>query len=187
MKLIIDKNVKKSLPELTVFFKVFDASRLRSDFLSKERISANKLTSDEVAEYKRFRRKISGKTKFAVERLSKLNSEMELPNPDPLTGAVIKASYLTNLPITIFPVDSISAVYVRFSDGGEALETNNHHLNIRPGSVVADTAGGLLGIFGIKSSKLAKIKPDSKKIAVLSFGCNRETSAKCQKLIDQIN
>jgi len=185
MKITIDEAVKAKFPELHIFFRVIQRG-LVAPKMDSTAFSSAALTDAEFADYKLFREKISGNVLLAVERLLQRGKD-NLPQPDLITSLIIGASYATRLPVTIFCDDDFSSITVRFSRQGDALELNGHYEEIEPGLLVADTKRGILGIVGIKSSDVGKLKGTPKSLVVLSFGCSAETNKKSKKLVGQVS
>ncbi len=187
MKVVLDASVRKVIPELEVFYKVIQVREISDDIgsLNLKALDGLRLSRQEKASYSKFREKFAESSLLAVERLKSYPTIKDLPVPDPLTGLIIKASYYTDIPITVFSVDEFNSVEIRFSVKGEYLKTKNGSTPIKPHSIIAVTEKGILGILGIRSSYLGKLKPDSQEVAVLSFGCSQITSIKSKELLLQ--
>lgn len=188
MKIRIDDKVHQVFPELKIFFDVIKSRSIaaKPQSLNAERLVKYKLNEKEVAEYQAFRQKIAGDDQLAVERLKNFKSEHDLPAPDPLTSRIIQASYLTDLPITIFSADKFDSILVRFSDDNDVLDIKDHSETIKLNSLVASTECGVLGVLGIKSSSLGKLSDKSGKLVILSFSCSQNTGVKSEGIVRQM-
>ncbi|HSW75209.1 MAG TPA: hypothetical protein VLG16_05080 [Candidatus Saccharimonadales bacterium] len=183
MKITIDEEVRAKFPELHIFFRVIQKGR-PGPTMDDAAYSDAALTDVEFADYKLFREKVSGDTLLAVERLLHRGKD-DLPQPDPITNLIIGASYATRLPVTIFCDDGFGSITIRFSKRRDAMEVGGCYEKVEPGLLVADTERGILGILGIKSSDVGKLKDTSKSLVVLSFGCSAGTNKKSKELVDQ--
>lgn len=184
MKMTIDDAVKAKFPELHVFFKIIQDGVLACDLNNVVRQDIA-LTDSEFADYQLFRKKSSGNTLLAVERLLERDKD-NLPKPDPITSQIVRVSYKTRLPLTIFCSDSFSSIVIRFSKTGDVLKFDEHDEVVYPGLLVADTNQGLLGILGTESSSLGKLSNRSGSLVILSFGCGMRTSIKSKQLVDDV-
>lgn len=184
MKVIINKDVQEKYTEFTVFYKTLKVkpNKINSSF-DFNKLKKLILNDNEINKYKEFRKDISELDILAVERLSKYSSLNDLPKPDPFTSFIIQASYLTNIPITIFSAEEFQTINIRFSDKKDKLLTKNGLESIPFNSLIADTEKGILGVLGIKSSLIGRIKPNTKLCTILSFGCDTKTSKKSDKLV----
>lgn len=185
MKIRIDETVKTKFPELHIFFKAIQKEGLIRD-LADSVYDDTILTDSEFADYRLFRKKVSGNTLLAVERLLQ-RGKSNLPKPDPVTSIIIDASYMTRLPITIFCDDSFSSIAIRFSKLGDVMKLDEHDEKIEPGLLVADTDRGILGVLGTKSSSVGRLSDTSKGLVILGFGCSVKTSKKSMKLVNQVS
>lgn len=182
MNLSIASEVRRAFPELRIYYCEVRNNAVRTSFKAKN-IPKNsfRLTESEYAELQSFRSKLS-KDLFAVERLQKYKNEKQLPISDPITTEIIRLSYASRLPITSFCNDTFNNVTIRFSKPGETILVKDIPTLINDKSIVADTEKGLLGVMGIKSTRLGKIEKESKNIVILSFGysdsmCRKSKSA----------
>ena len=185
MKITLSKELQQAMPELGIFFEELPVTNLTSDLDTADlkELLILRLNRTEQAQYARFRELVAGKTLLAVERLRQFSSPDDLPSPDSITALVIKHSYYTQIPITVFCSDSFTQVVLRYSREGEALEHDKFHEIIPSDSVIADTDRGILGIFGIKSADLGKITGSSKSLVVLSFDVSSTTRNKSRELV----
>ncbi len=187
MKLTIDTQVEQALPELKIFFETLPKPlSFQHATLKPQLFTSTKLTKAELSQYRKFRRKIAGDERLAAERLRAYPSPDSLPTPDPLTSAVIQASYHTGIPITVFSADTFDAITLRFAGANNVLATNRGNSPISTGALIADTKLGVLGIFGIKSSVLGKILPTTQRITILSFGVSTPTYKKSCALVQLV-
>ncbi len=184
MKITIDEPVKAKFPELRIFLIVIQNEAVVHG-INNIVYDETSLTDLEFKDYQLFRKKVSGNTLLAVERLLE-RGENNLPKPDPKTTAVIHASYVTRLPITIFCNDSFSTIVIRFSKPGDVLKLDELDEEIEPGLLVADTEQGILGVLGTKSSTLGRLTDASKSVVILGFGCSVKTNKKSMKLVNQV-
>lgn len=183
MSINIDQQVKVKFPELTIFFEIVQNKSLIHEKSLDFKDSI--LTDTEFEDYQQFRKKASGKSLLAIERL--LERGGSLPQPDPITAFVIQASYATRLPITIFCNDGFNSVLIRFSKTGDVLRVNEHDESIAPGLLVADTEHGILGILGVKSSDLGKLNKCSNNLVILSFASSKRVNSKSKMLVDTLS
>lgn len=184
MKITLSKEVKSSLSELTI-----NCIQIEHPGTAKglPELSSMTLIDKEVAQYAQFRKKIAGNKLLAVERLHKIQTTELLPDPDPLTNLIIKASHTTNIPITVFSLDELSnTVNLRFSGANEYLELSKERLALSKGSLVAESRGKLIGLFGITSSVHGKLTGLDASVVILSFGVSKSTSKKSQALVQSL-
>ncbi len=182
----INSEVQNSFPGLKVHFVKLDTSIFVAK-INNPGIEQFTATSLEKNAYKRFRSLVAGSTPLAVERLRQFHNASDLPRPDPITAQIIKVSYVTDLPITVFSCDEFDSVTLRFAEQGEIIRDNNTTYPLKRGALIADTPAGILGHFGIKSSRLGKISRNSKSIVILSFGVDKITNKKSRALIEYLS
>lgn len=182
----ISDDVGRRFPYLSLCYKLINNPK--NARLKMPNLEAFKLTKSELSEYICFRKKIAGKKLLAVERLLKVKSNRELPNPDPITRLIIEASYKTGLPITVFTLDRIGgAIVIRFSKSGEFLQLSEKQQRLPEHSLVAVAGDKIIGQFGIKSSLYAKLGPINKSVIILSFAISTDTSQKCRNVIEKLS
>lgn len=182
MKVTIDPVVHKTFPDLAVFFSVIQEKDITSSFVCDPDI---RLSEEEIAAYRSFRTAIAGDTLLAVERLKSFDNPENLPSPDPLTGFIIKASYRSSIPITVFSNDTFDTVQLRLSIDGDALVRKGVREQLPSGSLIADTEQGILGRLGIRSASVGELTiGKTESVVVLSFGCSKSTNKKSKDLVD---